>query len=109
MCCCNSCNRSASNTGPSSSISPSTTTIPCPADESKTTGNRIDIVFDPDKSSKVTKCKKIVHVQFARIYINGTVAKPTDFIAGWKYRDEIMTNDGWGVDCLASETTPDYQ
>ena len=77
--------------------------------ESKTAGNRIDIVFDPDNSKKVTKCEKIVHVQFARLHVNGVVTKPGDFLAAWKFRDSIMTSDGWWLDCLATETTPDYQ
>ncbi len=78
--------------------------------ESKTTGNDIDIVFDPDNSRKVTKCEKIVHVQFARMHVNGAVlTKPSDYHAEWKFQDDITTADGWGVDCLESEKTPDYQ
>lgn len=84
-------------------------TPPCPAKESTTSGNRIDVVFDPDKSSKVTKCDKIVHVQFIRMKADGVTQKAGDLWAGWKFRDKITTADGWYVDSLASETTPDYQ
>ena len=49
-----------------------------PNKESKTKANRIDLVFDPDKSDKVTKCEKIVHVQFIRMTAEGVVVKPGD-------------------------------
>ncbi|MCY2992009.1 MAG: hypothetical protein NTY19_29635 [Planctomycetota bacterium] len=89
-------------------------TTPCPSppnpnEESKTTGNRIDLVFDPAKSSKIAQCEKIVHIQFVQKSVDGTVIKPGDFISTWKYRDDITTDAGWGVDCLAGETSPDYQ
>ena len=77
--------------------------------ESKTTGNKISIVFDPDCSEKIKKCKKIVHVQFVRKHVNGKVVKPGSYLSRWKFRDKITTSAGWGVDCLASEVTPDYQ
>jgi len=77
--------------------------------ESKTTGNRIDIVFDPDNSKKVTKCKKIVHVQFILMLADGKAIKPGDYYSGYKYRDNVTTSDHWYVDHLASEKTPDYQ
>jgi len=81
-----------------------------PSKDSKTTGNRIDIVFDPDKSDKVTKCEKIVHVQFIQYVADGVVIKkPGDLWSGWKFRDDITTDAGWSIDCLAGETTPDYQ
>jgi hypothetical protein len=37
------------------------------------------------------------------------VTKPSDFVGTWQYRDAVMTKDGWWIDHLASETTPDYQ
>ena len=76
---------------------------------SKTKGNRVDLVFDPDKSAKVTKCEKIVHVQFIQYVADGVVVKPGDLWSGWKYRDKISTSDGWSIDCLPGENTPDYQ
>lgn len=77
--------------------------------ESKTSGNSIDIVFDPDNSKKVTKCKKIVHVQFVRLSGDGRIMKVGDFASGSKYRDKVTTADGWAVDHLVTEKTPDYQ
>lgn len=96
-------------TPPSSGSSPPTSTTPCPHEGTKTTGNRIDIVFDPSKSKQVTKCDRIVHVQFIRLTADGVVTKPGDCWSGWKYRDPVMTSDGWWVDHLETETTPDYQ
>ena len=91
-------------------------TVPCPlavdkdpSKESKTKDNAIDLVFDPDKSEKVKECNKIVHVQFVRKSIDGKVVKPGDAYDGWKYRDKVTTDKGWGVDHLDGETTPDYQ
>jgi len=81
----------------------------CAGDQSKTSGNRIDIVFDPDKSSKVKKCGKIVHVQFTRTYADGRVIKRGDWADSLKYHDAVTTDDGWSVDHLSTETTPDYQ
>lgn len=81
----------------------------CPADETKTTANRIDIVFDPDKSTKVKKCDKIVHVQFVRRYGDGKVIKASEFSSALSHKDADTTADGWSIDSLASETTPDYQ
>ena len=77
--------------------------------ESKTSGNRIDIIFDPDNSKKVTKCRKIVHVQFMVHVIDGNAMKPGDFYSGFKYRDKVTTNDGWYVDHLPHFKTPDIQ
>jgi len=78
-------------------------------EESKTNGNRIDIVFDPDKSSKVKKCDKIVHVPFIQMTVDDVITKPGDYYSGFKYRDSVTTDDGWYVDHLQSEKTPDYQ
>jgi len=76
---------------------------------SYTTNNEIFIKFNPDNSEKVKKCKKIVHVQFVRKYVDSKVIKPGDWASQWTYRNRLTTAAGWGVDCLASETTPDYQ
>src|SRR5438105_4921312 len=81
----------------------------CPAEETKTKDNQIDIVFDPDKSKKVTKCEKIVHVQFVRRYGDGAVIKASTFSSSLSHKDADTTAAGWCVDSLASETTPDYQ
>jgi len=80
-----------------------------PYAKSKTATNRIDIVFEPDKSEKVTTCSRIVHVQFNRRLSDGKLIKPSEFWSGFKYKDEVATAKGWTVDCLKSETTPDYQ
>jgi hypothetical protein len=81
-----------------------------PSDGSSITGsNRIDIVFDPDKSKKVKKCDKIVHVQFVRRFIDGKAAKPGDVDAAFAYKDAVTVDKGWGIDFLSGETTPDYQ
>jgi len=80
-----------------------------PNAESKTKDNRIDIVFDPDKSKKVKKCNKIVHVQFNSRFADGKLIKPGDYYSGYKYKDKVATSKGWTVDCLKTETTPDYQ
>lgn len=83
---------------------------PTPGDETKTTGNRIDIVFDPDKSKKVKKCEKIVHVQFVRNHIDGKVITGAEYSSSLSHKNSALTStDGWTVDSLASETTPDYQ
>jgi hypothetical protein len=66
-------------------------------------------VFDPDKSSKVKKCEKIVHVQFTRTYADGKVIKRGDWYDGFKYHDAVTSDDGWSVDHVAGEATPDYQ
>lgn len=82
----------------------------CAGEESKTSGNRIDIVFDPDKSSQVTKCEKIVHVQFVRNHIDGKVLTGAEYSSALSHKNAALTSaDGWAVDSLASETTPDYQ
>lgn len=81
----------------------------CAGDDSVTSGNRIDIAFDPDNSSKVKKCEKIVHVQYIRMLVDDVVAKPGDYYSGYKYRDPVTTDDGWYVDHLQTEKTPDYQ
>ena len=93
------------------------TTVPCPQSEAlkgpndggKTTGNRIDLDFDPSKSSKVTKCDKIVHIQFVRTYADGKVIKRGDWATKFKYYDKVTTADGWSIDHLSTETSPDYQ
>ena len=72
-------------------------------------GNRIDIEFDPAKSKKITKCDKIVHVQFIRMFVDGAAINPGDFASYFEYRRGITTAKGWYVDLLASETSPDYQ
>ena len=77
--------------------------------ESKTSGNRIDIVFDPTDSKKVAKCKRIVQVQFVRNLTNGKYLKSGDYYSGFKFKDTVTTPDHWYVDHLATETTPDYQ
>jgi hypothetical protein len=82
---------------------------PNPGQESTTTGNAIDIVFDPNKSSKVTKCERIVHVQFIRIFVDGTEIKPGDYYSGYKYRDKVVASSGWWIDHLQTEKSPDYQ
>lgn len=94
---------------PKPGSSPPSSVAQCPHEGSKTNNNRIDLEFDPDKSTKVTKCEKIVHVQFCRLTADGTMVKPGDCWNGWKFRDKIMTGDGWWIDCLAGEATPDYQ
>ena len=79
-------------------------------EETKTSGNRIDIVFDPDKSSKVKKCDKIVHVQFVQNHIDGKVLTGAEYSSALSHKDKTLTSaDGWAVDSLASEKTPDYQ
>lgn len=80
-----------------------------PNTESKVSGNQIDLVFDPDKSEKVTKCDKIVNVQFNCRFADGSVIKPGDYYSGYKYKDKVATTKGWTVDCHKTETTPDYQ
>jgi hypothetical protein len=87
----------------------------CPETEKSTdgtsaSGNKIDIVFDPDKSKKVTKCEKIVHVQFVRNHVDGKVLTGKAYSSALAHKDDTVTSsDGWVVDSLASETTPDYQ
>jgi hypothetical protein len=95
---------------PSPGSSPPDSVQECPADETKTSGNRIDIVFDPDKSKKVKKCEKIVHVQFVRNHCDGTVITGAKFSSFLSHKDDSVTSsDGWVLDFLASEKTPDYQ
>ncbi len=82
----------------------------CAGQGSSTSGNRIDIVFDPDKSSKVKKCEKIVHVQFVRNHIDGKILTGAELSPDLSHKNSLVTStDGWVVDALASETTPDYQ
>jgi|SRR5581483_5480622 len=93
------------NTAPGGTSTPVTN----PNEESATAGNSIDLVFDPDKSCKVIKCDKIVHVQFIRMFADGTEIKPGDYYSGYKYRDKVVASSGWWIDHLQGETTPDYQ
>jgi hypothetical protein len=72
-------------------------------------GNEIDIVFDPDKSKKITKCEKIVHVQFMRYHADGKVINGADYSSAYEHKRHITTAKGWVIDCLSGETTPDYQ
>ncbi len=95
---------------PSPGSGSSSATAPCPADESKASGNRVDLVFDPDKSKKITKCEQIVHVQFVRNHCDGTIINGATYSSQLAHKDSSITSsDGWAVDSLASETTPDYQ
>lgn len=71
--------------------------------------NRIDIVFDPTKSRKVTKCEKIVHVQFTRRFADGKKINVSEFDSRLSYKDNYTINKGWCLDFLAVEVTPDYQ
>jgi len=80
-----------------------------PSKGTKTTANRIDVLFNPDKSKKVKKCDRIVHVQFIRAYVDGRVIKHSDYSSAYKHKKNITTDKGWAVDCLAPEKTPDYQ
>ena len=80
-----------------------------PHDSSNTSANVINIVFDPDDSKKVSKCERIVHIQFRRGYLDGNVINPADYSPVYEHKRNLMTTDGWAVDCLAGETTPDYQ
>lgn len=93
------------NTAPGGATTPATN----PNEESKTSGNRIDIVFDPDKSCKITKCDKIVNVQVIQMLVDGKPIKPGDYYDGFKYRDKTALANGSYVDHLKTETTPDYQ
>ncbi len=74
-----------------------------------TSGAKIDISFDPAKSTKATKCDEIVHVQFALQYADGKVIKPGDYYSGYKYQDAVVTSKGYHVDHVKGETSPDYQ
>ena len=80
-----------------------------PNEGSKTTGNRIDIIFDPDKSSKVKKCKKIVHVQFMKYFADGKEIKPGDYSFTYKPRDLVTSKGGWVIDYNDDAKSPDYQ
>jgi N-acetylmuramoyl-L-alanine amidase len=80
-----------------------------PYKKTSTKDNQIDIVFEPDKSAKVTTCNRIVHVQFNRRVADDKVVKPSEFSSAFRFKDEIATAAGWTVDCLQTETTPDYQ
>jgi hypothetical protein len=81
-----------------------------PNTEAKTQDNVIDFVFDPDKSTKVAKCDRIVHVQFIKMSVDGAVIKPGDLVDKFKHRDSATTDDGWYVDPSdAGFSTPDYQ
>jgi hypothetical protein len=91
-----------------------TATQPCPSLKNpnagtKIAGNRIDIEFDPNKSEKVKKCEKIVHVQFVRTWADGKIIKRGDFDSAWKFHDAVTTKGGWSLDHLSGEKTPDYQ
>ena len=71
--------------------------------------NKVNIVFDPDKSEKVSKCNKIVHVQFIRYKVDGKLTKFGDYYKGFAYKDDVAAADFWAVDHHKSEKTPDYQ
>jgi len=70
--------------------------------------NRIDIVFDPKKSKKVTPCDKIVFIQVVQNLVDGNPMKPGDFCLGWKYRDKVSTRDSRYVDFFKLEKDPYY-
>jgi hypothetical protein len=73
-------------------------------------GNEIDIIFDPNESKKVTKCQKIVHIQFMRYHADGVVINGADYASiAYRHKRSITTVKGWVIDCLGGETTPDYQ
>jgi hypothetical protein len=115
MPCLAGCSKSDSPSSGSAGTPAPCTTAPCPKacepnNESKESGNRVDIVFDPDKSCKVTKCDKIVHVQFVQNNIDGKVMTGAEYSSALAHKNATTTSsDGWAVDSLASETTPDYQ
>ncbi len=80
-----------------------------PHSSSTTSTNNINITFDPSLSKNVGKCNKIVHVQFNRRTVDGVMIMPGKVHSVFSFKDKIATKDGWTVDCLKSETTPDYQ
>jgi hypothetical protein len=80
-----------------------------PNAETKTSGNRIDIKFDPSKSAKVKKCERIVHIQFVRTWADDKIIKRGDFLTLWKFHDHVTSDGGWSIDHLSGENTPDYQ
>lgn len=112
MSCCRKTPPPAAGGG---AAAPGACVAPCPlADppggESKTKNNEIDIVFDPSKSSKVKKCERIVHVQFLKREVDGAAITGAKFSPAFAHEDDATTStDGWTVDSLAGETTPDYQ
>jgi hypothetical protein len=53
--------------------------------------------------------QKILHVQFNRRTVDGVMIMPGKVHPVFSFKDKIATKDGWTVDCLKSETTPDYQ
>lgn len=62
-----------------------------PADATDT--NRIDIVFDPEKSRKVTPCEKIVFIQAIQMFVDGNPVDPGDYNGSWEWRDLTVIND----------------
>jgi hypothetical protein len=81
-----------------------------PSGENKTSGDKIEMVFDPAKSKKVQKCDRIVHVQFCRMTADGKVIKPGNYSSRYKARDSATTDAGWYVDPSdPGFKTPDYQ
>jgi len=80
-----------------------------PNDGTTVKHNSINIAFDPAKSTHDIKCSKIVHVQFNRRIADGKVIKPSESAPNLAFKDALTTKNGWTVDCMQSETTPDYQ
>jgi len=72
-------------------------------------GKQLKSVFDPDKSTMVNKCSRIVHSQIVRIEVDDIIVRPDEY-KPWanRYLVPFVVKGGWyldGVDGL----TPDYQ
>ncbi len=80
--------------------------------------SRIDIVFDPAKSSKATPCDKIVFIQVMQFLVDGKPVDPGDLEGGcFEYRDNTVIDDlpdteaneqGQHVDRLRGRREPYY-
>ena len=71
--------------------------------------NKIYIVFDPTRSTKVRSAEKIAIAQVCRMLADGKPVKPGDYQWVIRFEDEVTTESLYWLDFTLRETTPDYQ
>jgi hypothetical protein len=87
---------------------PDTVSEPDPYEKTRTRGNEVFLVFDPDRSAKVDRCDRIVFAQTCQILVDGVAVQPGSFLPEWKYRDAWALPSGVFLDVTDEEPGPYY-
>jgi hypothetical protein len=73
-----------------------------------TSGNRIDIEFDPRTTSPTPQCDEIVFVQSIQMTADGTTILPGSYYTPWQCRDAVALADATYIDHDCACVTPYY-